>query len=197
MSYRKIPAFLKSVICSTAFASVLFHGQLSAHCQMPCGIYHDDMVYDLIDQYVETMYKGISVINNNKFTTPKEKNEFIRWVMEKDKASDQMAKLITEYFLQQKIKAGEDDTVKRLVSAHQLLFLLVAIKQNTNLELVKTFSTEWDKFKLMFHREDYECEIDKLKQEARAKQKAAMEKAEKSHTHDHDHDGEQAHNHTH
>ena len=27
---------------------------LTAHCQMPCGIYHDSMVYDQIDQYAET-----------------------------------------------------------------------------------------------------------------------------------------------
>src|ERR1041384_2280617 len=108
---EKIKQILYSACILTTFSS----SQLSAHCQMPCGIYHDDMVYDLIDQYVETMYKGISVINNSKFSTPKEKNEFIRWVMEKDKSSDQTAYLITEYFLQQKIKGGEDDTVKRLV----------------------------------------------------------------------------------
>jgi Nickel-containing superoxide dismutase. len=46
---------------------------LSAHCQMPCGIYHDQMVYDKIDEYYETMFKGVSVLDDNKFDTLAEK----------------------------------------------------------------------------------------------------------------------------
>lgn len=151
---------------------------LSAHCQMPCGIYHDDMVYDQIDQFVETVYKGITVLNESKFSTVKEKNEFVRWVGQKEKCCNEAADLITIYFLQQKIKPGEDDTVKRLVSAHNLLFLMVAIKQNTDLEYVKQFNAEWEKFKLMFHREGYECEMEKKEfKELDALRKAQGEKA--------------------
>lgn len=151
---------------------------LSAHCQMPCGIYHDDMVYDQIDQFVETVYKGITVLNESKFSTVKEKNEFVRWVGQKEKCCSEAADLLTVYFLQQKIKPGEDDTVKRLVSAHNLLFLLVAIKQNTDLEYVKQFNAEWEKFKLMFHREGYECEMEKKEfKELEALRKAQGEKA--------------------
>lgn len=143
-----------------------FSADLSAHCQMPCGIYHDDMVYDQVDQYAETMYKGIAVMNDSKFQTVKERNEFVRWTMQKEAASDETASLLTKYFLQQKIKPGEPDTAKRLESLHKLLFLLVAIKQNTDLEFVKEFSEEWDRFKLMFHREGYECQIEQMKLKA-------------------------------
>lgn len=139
---------------------ITFHS-LEAHCQMPCGIYHDNMIYDQIDQFVETVYKGISVLNESKFTTPKERNDYIRWVMEKDHGADDAAHIILTYFLQQKIKPDETDTAKRLTSAHKLLFLLVAIKQNVDLDTVKEFNAEWEKFKLMFHREGYECEMEK------------------------------------
>lgn len=135
---------------------------LDAHCQMPCGIYHDDMVFDQIDQFVETVYKGISVMNESKFNSVKDKNEFIRWVMQKEKSCCEAADIISTYFLQQKIKPDEPDTMKRLQSAHKLLFLIVAIKQNTDLEFVKQFNEEWEKFKLMFHREGYECQMEKL-----------------------------------
>ncbi len=77
---------------------------LEAHCQMPCGIYHDDMVYDQIDQYTETMYKGIAVMIDSKFETAKERNEFVRWTIQKEEASDEVASIFTKYFLQQKIK---------------------------------------------------------------------------------------------
>lgn len=161
-------------------AGAIFHfADAEAHCQMPCGIYHDDMVYDQIDQFVETVYKGISVLNESKFSTPKERNEFVRWVEEKEKCCNEAAQLITIYFLQQKIKPGESDTMTRLTSAHKLLFMLVAIKQNTDLEFVKQFNQEWEKFKLMFHREGYECEMEKKEfkqlEELRKSQKASAE----------------------
>jgi nickel superoxide dismutase len=193
---------LKKVFATAIISGLLSYGALSAHCQMPCGIYHDDMVYSLIDQYVETMYKGISVLNNSKFDNTQQRNAFIRWVMEKEKSSDQTANLITEYFLQQKIKSGEDDTTKRLISAHKLLFMLMQIKQNADLEIVKQFSEEWEKFKLMFHREGYSCEMEKVRMKKYEEMREAAAKAEKidaeNHHHDHDHDHEHGdHDHKH
>lgn len=145
----------------TALALALIPAHLSAHCQMPCGIYHDDIVYDQIDQYIETMYKAMAIINDSKFANAFDRNELIRWIMTKDHQSDDTAQLITSYFLQQKIKPDEPDTPKKLALAHQLLFLLVKIKQNTDVNVVKEFEQEWDKFKVFFHRVDYECQMEK------------------------------------
>ena len=149
---------------------------LSAHCQMPCGIYHDDVVFDWGDQFVETAFKGMTVMIDSSFTTPKEKATFVRWVLNKEKESDDLANLLTTYFLQQKIKPGEQDTPKKLEALHKLLFLLVSIKQNVDIAIVEQFASEWDQFKLLFHRQGYECEMEKVKlkklQEARDKAKA-------------------------
>lgn len=182
---------LTAVVCSQA--------DLIAHCQMPCGIYHDDMVFDQIDQYVETMYKGITIICDNKDSTPHDRNELVRWVVLKEKSSDEVANIITTYFLQQKTKPGEADTVKKLVSAHKLLFLLVQIKQDTSRKLVEQFADEWDTFKLMFHVEGYECQVELLKQRKREqlKQKKEAEATAADHSHDHDHDHDHNHDHDH
>jgi nickel superoxide dismutase len=185
-------------------------GTIDAHCQMPCGIYHDQMVYNQIDQYIETMVKGLTVIGDSKFNTPAERNEFIRWVDLKEKASDDTAELIVVYFLQQKIKPGEEDTVKRLTSAHKLLCSLVQIKQTVDMKALKTFTDEWEKFKLMFHVENYECFMDRkaiklmedkikeLEGEAKTQEKQQQQPKEPEPDHDHDHDhGEGEHDHTH
>lgn len=148
---------------------------LYAHCQMPCGIYHDDMVYDEIDQYVETMVKAVSKIKDGKFSTPSERNELIRWVMTKDHLSDETAHLICTFFLQQKIKPGEKDTAKQLESAHKMLFQLVVIKQTVDFKPVSDFAEEWDKFKLMFHIEDYECKMNKLHHQKLLERKKELE----------------------
>jgi nickel superoxide dismutase len=167
---------MRRLLCVAVFISIMsIDNNLTAHCQMPCGIYHDDMVFAQVNQFVETMHKGISVINQSKFVSISDRNEVIRWVMQKDKDSDKMAELILTYFLQQKIKPGEPDTVKKLVAAHHLLFLLVAIKQNADLQMVKDFSKEWDKFKAMFHLEAYECEMQKVRVNKWEKDKAKQE----------------------
>lgn len=142
---------------------ILFFSMISlscfAHCQMPCGIYNDAMIYDKIDEYVETMVKAIFKIRDNKFSSPFERNELVRWVMTKDRMSDEAAEIITSYFLQQKIKPGEKDTLKYIESAHKLLFLIVTIKQTTDFQALSSFAEEWDRFKLMFHIEDYDCRM--------------------------------------
>lgn len=184
---------IKRLVLIGCAASFLYAGSIGAHCQMPCGIYHDDMVYDQIDQYVETMYKAISILKEDRNATPHDKNEFVRWVMQKEKASDEMAQLFTVYFLQQKIKPGESDTEKRLTSAHKLLFFLVAIKQNTDLKFVEDFGDEWEKFKLMFHVEGYACKVEQIKLKKRQEllKNGAVDGSHASdHDHDHDHDHE-------
>ena len=180
--------WILKVACSAALVLGFKAANLEAHCQMPCGIYHDDMVFDLIDQYVETMIKAVSVMNQTKFETVRQRNEFVRWVIEKDKESNDVANLITSFFLQQKIKPGEADTAKRLESAHKLLALLVSIKQNTDVKIVENFGNEWEKFKLMFHIEGYECKIEQIKMKKR-------QEAEKGHTHNEDHDHDHEHTH--
>lgn len=150
---------MKYWIALSLLAAPLLH----SHCQMPCGIYHDDMVFDQIDQYVETMVKGVTVLSENKNDSCSEKNTFIRWVIQKENMSNETAQLLTSYFLQQKIKADEDDTVKRVCSVHKMLCYLVTIKQTCDMKYVQAFSDEWDKFKLMFHVEGYECKMEKIK----------------------------------
>jgi nickel superoxide dismutase len=167
--------------------SVCVYGQLSAHCQMPCGIYHDEMVFDLIDQFVETTVKAISVLQDNKFATVQERNTFVRWVVQKDKEADEVANLIMTYFLQQKIKPGEEKTIKRVLSAHQLLVYLVQIKQTVDLKAVNDFYEEWERFKLMFPIEGYKSKVNQDKLKKWAEQRKESKEREEGHSHDHDH----------
>lgn len=182
------------------------HSQLMAHCQMPCGIYHDEMVFDQIDQFVETMVKAVTVMEDNAFSTVQDRNAFVRWVMQKDKSCEETAHLITTYFLQQKIKPGEEDTAKRVLSAHQLLFYLVQIKQTVDLKVINDFYEEWERFKLMFHIEGYKCKVSQVKLKKWAEKRDQTQEGtlnnngspnSEEHDHDHDHDDDHHHDHDH
>ncbi len=148
---------LKQKILPFVFASLLWtpFTTLSAHCQMPCGIYDDQMVYDQINQFYLTMFKAVKALDHNEFKTDEDRNQFIRWVMTKERLCNEMATLITEFFLQQKIQPI-DDNIELLQSAHKLLFLLLAIKQNVDIKIIKEFGKEWEHFKYLFHPET-EC----------------------------------------
>lgn len=201
-----------SFILSGLVTWFIYTGQLYSHCQMPCGIYHDNMVYEQIDQYIETMVKGITVLSDNKFVTLHDKNEFVRWIMTKETESNKVAELIVTYFLQQKIKPDEPDTAKRVVLAHRLLFHIVGIKQNIDIKMVKNFQEDWDKFKLLFHVEGYVCKMEQIKlkeweearKRAQQKEEAEQKQGQNSsndhdhdHVHDHDHDHSHEHSHSH
>lgn len=197
---------IKKILFTTAFL-FMSQAELRSHCQMPCGIYHDDMVFDQIDQYIETTVKGITVLEQSKFNSVQERNEFVRWVMQKENSSNEIANLICTYFLQQKIKPDDEDTIKRVVSAHKMLFLLVQIKQSVNLKVVNDFYEEWEKFKLFFHIEGYKCKMEQVKlkrwaerqklQQTRAKQGLPpLTEEETAGHHDHDHD-DHSHDHEH
>ncbi len=191
--------FLSSMCMVLCYQSLIF-----SHCQMPCGIYHDDMVFDQIDQYIETTAKGITILQDSKFSTTQNRNEFMRWVMQKENSSNEVANLLVTYFLQQKIKPDEEDTAKRVISAHKMLFWLVQIKQSSDLEALNSFYEEWERFKLMFHIEGYECKMEQIKLKKWAEKQKQDEGQSTSTTptpansnptdHNHDHDD---HDHSH
>lgn len=128
---------------------------------MPCGIYNDQMVYDQINEFEMTMFKCVKALEHNKFETLEERNQFIRWVMTKDKECDQASHTLCYFFLQQKIQPI-DDNIELVKSLHKLLFLIVAIKQNVDIKMVKEFGKEWAHFKELFHPE-LECKAPQKK----------------------------------
>lgn len=199
MKNRLFLVAVKSVFISAFTMTLSAHQTAYAHCQMPCGIYHDDMVFSEIDQYIETTVKGIAVMKSNKFESLEEHNEFVRWVIQKENSSNTVAELITKYFLQQKIKVGEEDTTKQLVSAHKLLFLLVQIKQHADIKIVKQFYDEWERFKLMFHIEGYACQLEKVKDKMWEEKKEQLTEQQgiNSQDHEHNHDHDHPHEHSH
>lgn len=135
--------------CLFAFST---QNVLQAHCQMPCGIFDDTLVFKYIDQYIETMQKAVVELNDIGNSTAKDRAQFTRWVMLKEKESDLTANLITTYFLQQAITPGKEGSDEKTLAAHRLLFLLVKIKQNTDATYVNKFINEWSAFKPMFKK---------------------------------------------
>lgn len=110
-----------------------------AHCQIPCGIYNDDVRFIILAEHITTIEKSMKLIDELSTDPKKNANQIARWVANKEKHADELAKIVTEYFLQQRVKpakegdkAGQEAYVKKLTLCHQLLVGAMKAKQTTD-----------------------------------------------------------------
>jgi nickel superoxide dismutase len=110
-------------------------GGLHGHCQIPCGIYDDPVRFRLLDEHIRTIEKSMTQIRALSAAPDKNANQLVRWVKNKDEHADKFARIVTAYFLQQRIKPdGADNAayVHKLVLCHRMLVTVMKAKQTTD-----------------------------------------------------------------
>lgn len=129
----------------TFFCSLVITGvtlvTASAHCQIPCGIYDDEARFGLLAEHITTIEKSITEIealSSKETLTAQDQNQLVRWVANKEAHADDFAKIVTQYFLQQRIKPAEgdakvsDEVATQLSLLHKLLVGAMKCKQNAD-----------------------------------------------------------------
>ena len=106
-----------------------------AHCQIPCGIYDDPARFTAMAEHITTIEKSMKQINASGTNT----NQSVRWVLNKEKHADELANIITYYFMAQRIKPSTQSNkeayskyIKELTLLHQLLQTSMKAKQTTD-----------------------------------------------------------------
>jgi len=149
---RSLPVGL--MIATIAFTVTT---QAHAHCQMPCGIYDDELRVQLIEENVTTIEKSMNQIVALGKETPVNYNQLVRWINTKEEHAQQIQDLVADYFLCQRIKAPEskegkpwEQYVAQLTTLHQIEVAAMKAKQTTDLanvealrSLVATFRTAY------------------------------------------------------
>jgi len=113
-----------------------------SHCQVPCGIYDDPMRFDMIAEHIATIEKSMNEIDRLSAEGDKNYNHIVRWVANKDTHADELARVVTYYFLAQRIKpvaagdAARDAYLNKLELLHNMLVHAMKAKQTTDLEHV-------------------------------------------------------------
>jgi len=133
-------AFPRPVVSLIAlFAALLFSANVaSAHCQIPCGIFDDDMMMKKMLQDVTTIEKSVAEINKLADKTDAESiNQRTRWIMNKEDHANNVITIISEYYLAQRVKASQDDYVDRLKKHHAVMVAAMKTKQNVDQEHVE------------------------------------------------------------
>lgn len=107
-----------------------------AHCQIPCGIYDDPARITAVAEHIKTIEKSMNQINAAGTNT----NQSVRWVLNKEKHADELADIVTYYFMAQRIKPSSPSNkaaygkyIKELTLLHQILQTSMKAKQTTDL----------------------------------------------------------------
>lgn len=108
------------------------------HCQVPCGVYADQMRFEQMLEDTTTIAKGITAINEfaenlgQGAPTGKSINQVNRWVQTKETHASNTQKIVAEYFLTQRIKESNKDYSSQLITAHKVMVAAMKCKQDAD-----------------------------------------------------------------
>ena len=105
----------------------------AAHCEIPCGIYDDEARIAMLLEHVATIEKSMNQITAIEKEKEHNPNQLVRWVMNKEKHADELQKIVSQYFMTQRIKPDTKAYDKKLALLHQMLLYAMKCKQTTDL----------------------------------------------------------------
>ena len=130
---------MKPIYQSLIIPFLLLQGSLLAHCQVPCGIYNDAARIIQIQEDFSTIQKAMNKIKElSQQQDATSMNQLTRWIITKEDHASKIQKVVSEYFLTQRIKtkteSSEFDTyVKQTTTLHQILVSAMKCKQTVDL----------------------------------------------------------------
>ena len=129
-------------IATTALLTFSASPHVSAHCQVPCGIFSDETVLTDLQTHHATIEKAMLQIVELSKEPGKNANQITRWVVNKEEHANKIEETMAQYFLAQRIKLEEAETNKeaylsKVTLAHQIIVQAMKCKQGTNVEAAK------------------------------------------------------------
>ncbi|MHC4441496.1 MAG: superoxide dismutase [Ni] [Planctomycetota bacterium] len=110
-----------------------------AHCQVPCGIYHDQARIQAMLEDTTTIKKAMTLINDLAAKSdPQSLNQATRWVNTKEQHASHIITTVSEYFLTQKVKEvapnaeGYQKYLQSLALHHHVLRAAMKCKQTVD-----------------------------------------------------------------
>jgi nickel superoxide dismutase len=142
----------------SAFFPVLFGmmivlstaAKISAHCEIPCGIYDDELRIKLITEEAATIEKSMQQIVALSKEDPINYNQLVRWITNKETHADEIQHIVTQYFMTQRIKPDAKSYAEELSLLHKMLISAMKCKQTTDLEHVESIRTLLKKFEGLY-----------------------------------------------
>lgn len=146
---KKSLTLLSLFVLTFVFSKATF-----AHCEVPCGIFHDELRIELIKEHIQTIEKAMKQIEKLQSEDDEDYNQIVRWVNTKEHHANLIQEVAEQYFLHQRVKFADpadkekyDKYIAQLTSLHQLIVFAMKSKQGldlTNIEKMKNALTAFE-----------------------------------------------------
>ncbi len=133
---------IASVVTLALIASAI---PAAAHCQIPCGIYDDELRVQLIEEHITTVEKSMKKIVELGAAESVDYNQLVRWIDNKEHHAQEIQDIVTAYFMAQRIKPAVDhedkdamnEYIHKLAILHAIQIHAMKAKQSTNLDEIE------------------------------------------------------------
>lgn len=132
------------IVALTLLAGIFASNSSFAHCEVPCGIYNDQLRVKMLYEHFTTIEKAMTQIESLQKEEDKNYNQIVRWVTTKEDHAKKVQHVVEQYFMHQRIKVKEMDDkaaynkyVRQITLAHKLVVYAMKTKQTTDQEYVK------------------------------------------------------------
>jgi len=109
---------------------------LRAHCEIPCGIYNDELRITLLNEYCDTIEKSMKMIVELSAADEINYNQLVRWVNNKEDHANELQHIVTQYFMTQRVKpaavgdeSAREKYIVQLELLHRMLVSAMKAKQ--------------------------------------------------------------------
>ncbi|QTN31715.1 hypothetical protein HZ994_05040 [Akkermansiaceae bacterium] len=146
----KLTELLSAVLLVAAIPT-----NVSAHCQVPCGIFDDDNVIGSMNTDFLTIEKACVEIAALSKDPAANAHQIVRWTTNKETHAQDLQEKVLNHFMAQRLKLPENDEqneayIAKLRLCHEVIVAAMKCKQSTDManvtklhDLLHSFAKEF------------------------------------------------------
>lgn len=123
-----------------------------AHCEIPCGIYGDEMRIKMLEEHITTMEKAMKEITHLQKKDTINYNQLVRWIVNKENHANEFQEIVTQYFMTQRIKVDTQEYAKKVIVLHKMLVYAMKCKQTTDLSNIQNLRSLVTEFRNLYFK---------------------------------------------
>lgn len=146
-----------NVLIMVLLLTLLSASSVLAHCEIPCGIYDDEMRCDMIGEHITTIERSMNMIAELSAEQDKNYNQLIRWISNKEHHASEIQHIVYQYFMTQRIKPVDKENsvaynkyVRQLTLLHEMLVYAMKAKQSIDITHVEKLKSLLDEFRQIY-----------------------------------------------
>lgn len=163
---------MKKITTIMVLVLMAVYTNLNAHCEVPCGIYNDQLRIELLSEHFTTIEKAMKQINKLSEAAKPDYNQLVRWINTKEEHAKKVQEIMYQYFMCQRIKikqSNDEEAYNKYISqlslAHKLMVLAMKTKQSTDVKYIADLRSTLKQFtEAYFSKKDLEHLKEHLKE---------------------------------